>query len=148
MSFSASFAEIDALLAQTEEYVRIRMEEDAFPAGYFHDMRPVLHRIRLEGSWIDQSALFELCRSLQTINGIIAFLRRDVEHPQYPRLRELTGDIATYPEITRKIDTILDGFGQVKDYASARLSEIRRELSSAASGISRSLNSILRKAQA
>ena len=43
---------------------------------------------------------------------------------------------------------ILDGFGQVKDHASARLSEIRRELSSAASGISRSLNSILRKAGA
>lgn len=148
MCFSASFAEIDALLAQTEEYVRILVEEDAFPAGNFYDMRPVLHRIRLEGSWIDQSALFELRRSLQTINGIIAFLRRDLENPRYPRLMELTGDIATYPEITRKIDTILDGFGQVKDHASSRLSEIRRELTSAASGISRSLNSILRKAQA
>src|SRR5690554_2409752 len=61
---------------------------------------------------------------------------------------ELTGDIATYPEITRKIDTILDGFGQVKDHASARLSDIRRELTATTSGISRSLNAILRKAQA
>jgi len=95
MRFSASFSEIDALLAQTEEYVRILAEEDAFPAGYFYDMRPVLQRIRLEGSWIDQSALFELRRSLQTINAIIAFLRRDVENPRYPRLMELTGDIAT-----------------------------------------------------
>ncbi len=36
----------------------------------------------------------------------------------------------------------------MKDNASARLSEIRRELTSTANGISRSLNAILRKAQA
>lgn len=148
MHFSTSFSEIDALLAQTEEFVRILAEEDAFPSGHYYDMRPVLHRIRVEGSWIDQSALFELRRSLQTINGIIAFLRRDEENPRYPRLMELTGDIATYPEITKKIEIILDDFGQVKDHASARLAEIRRELTSAASSISRSLNAILRKAQA
>ncbi|MDD3969051.1 MAG: endonuclease MutS2, partial [Proteiniphilum sp.] len=148
MCFSASFSVIDARLAQTEEFVRILAEEDDFPANHFYDMRAVLHRIRLEGSWVDQSALFELRRSLQTINGIIIFLRRDPEHPRYPRLLELTGNIATYPEITRKIDTILDGFGQVKDHASARLSDIRRELTATTSGISRSLNAILRKAQA
>ncbi len=147
MHFSTSFSEIDALLAQTEEFVRILTEEDDFPANHFFDMRPVLHRIRLEGSWIDQSALFELHRSLQTINAIIAFLRRDEEDPRYPRLMALAGDITTHPEITKMIDIILDDFGQVKDHASARLSEIRRELTSAASSISRSLNTILRKAQ-
>lgn len=146
--FSDSFSEIDALLAQTEEFVRILAEEDSFPSDHFYDMRPVLRRIRVEGAWIDQGDLFELRRSLQTINGIIAFLRRDGENPRYPRLLQLTGDIATYPEITKKIDTILDGFGQVKDHASPQLSEIRRELTSTAGSISRSLNAILRKAQA
>ena len=47
-----------------------------------------------------------------------------------------------------KIDQILDGFGQIKDHASTRLSEIRRELTTTINGISRSLNSIMRKAQA
>lgn len=149
MHFSASFDEITTLLSQTEEFVRIMEDEDTFPTDHFYDMRAVLSRIRMEGSWMEQSALFELRRSLQTINSIVAFLHRDKEKtPRYPHLLALTGNVTTYPEITRRIDTILDGFGQVRDHASARLSEIRRELASATGGISRTLNSILRKAQA
>ncbi|MBK5196411.1 MAG: endonuclease MutS2, partial [Proteiniphilum sp.] len=149
MQFSVSFDEIESLLSQTEEFVRIIGEEDSFPADHFYDMRPVLRRIRVEGSWVDPGALFELRRSLQTINGIVAFLHRDEEKtPKYPHLLALTGNVATYPEITKKIDTIIDGFGQIKGHASAKLSDIRRELTSTANGISKSLNAILRKAQA
>ncbi len=149
MHFSASFDEIRTLLFQTEEFVRIREEEDAFPADHFYDLRPVLRRVRVAGSWIDQGALFELRRSLQTINGIVSFLRRDEEKtPRYPHLLVLAGHVVTFPEITKKIDSLLDGFGQMKDNASTRLSEIRRELTTTANGISRSLNAILRKAQA
>ncbi len=149
MHFSASYDEIEPLLFQTEEFVRIREEEDSFPADHFYDMRPVLRRIRVEGAWIDQNALFELRRSLQTINGIVAFLRCDEEKtPKYPYLLALAGEVLTFPEITRRIDSILDGFGQVKDHASPRLSEIRRELTSTMNGISKSLNAILRRAQA
>ncbi|MEA5126972.1 MAG: endonuclease MutS2 [Proteiniphilum sp.] len=149
MGFLTSYDEIEPLLFHTEEFVRIREEEDSFPADHFYDMRPILKRIRIEGSWIDQNALFELRRSLQTINGIVAFLRRDEEKtPKYPYLLALAGEVLTFPEITKRIDGILDGFGQVKDHASPRLSEIRRELTSTVNGISRSLNAILRKAQA
>lgn len=149
MCFSISHNEIESLLCQTEEFIRIREEEDPFPADHFYDMRPVLKRIRVEGAWIDQGTLFELRRSLQTINGIVAFLRRDEEKTsQYPYLLALAGEVLTFPEITKRIDGILDGFGQVKDHASPRLSEVRRELASTMNGISRSLNTILRRAQA
>src|SRR5690554_3677771 len=149
MKFSSDFDEILEKLLQTEEFVKIKEEEDNFPVDSFFDMRPVLRRIRIEGSWIDQNALFELRRSLQTINGIVAFLKReDDKDPKYPHLLGLTEGIVTYPEITKKIDQILDGFGQIKDHASTRLSEIRRELTTTINGISRSLNSIMRKAQA
>ena len=90
MQFLTSHEEISLHLLQTEEFVRIREEEDSFPADHFYDMRPVLKRIR-EGSWIDQAALFELGRSLQTINGIVAFLQRHEEHPKYPNFGSLAG---------------------------------------------------------
>lgn len=148
MQYSTSYEEIISFLSHTVEFLRIREEEDSFPADHFYDMRPVLKRIRMEGSWIDQNALFELRRSLQTINGIVAFLRRDEEKvPKYPFLLALAGEVLTFPEITKRIDTILDSFGQIRDHASAKLSEIRRELSNTMNGISKSLNSILRKAQ-
>ena len=147
MHFSDSYREVTTLLQQTEEFVKIIAEEDSFPTAHFYDMRPVLHCIKVVGSWIDRSALFELRRSLETLNAIIAFLRREEESP-YPALKELTDGIDAYPEITRRIDGILDEHGEIKDQASAKLREIRRELSSVEGGISRSLNSILRKAQA
>ncbi len=149
MRFSSDFDEILEKLLQTEEFVKIKEEEDNFPFDSFFDMRPVLRRIRVEGSWVEQSALFELRRSLHTINGIVSFLHRDEDkEPKYPHLLALTEGVVTYPEITKRIDHILDGFGQIKDHASPRLSEIRRELTNTMNGISKSLNSIMRKAQA
>lgn len=148
MCFLTSHEEIESRLAQTEEFVRLKEEEDAFPMDGFHDTRAELKRIRVVGSWIDQGALFNLRRSLQTLNGIVAFLRRNEENPKYPSLLALASEVTTFPEVTKRIDAILDKFGQVKDNASPRLSEIRRELTSTMNGISRTLNMILRKAQA
>lgn len=148
MGFSSSYVEIETRLSQTAEFVRIDKEEDSFPSDYFYDLRPALKHIRIEGAWIDQNALFELNRSLRTIHAIVDFLRRDEEKgPKYPYLHALAKPVMAYPEITRKIDGILDSFGQVKDNASPKLSEIRRELTATLNSISRALNRILRNAQ-
>lgn len=149
MQFSASFEEIHIMLSQTEEFVRIKEEEDNFPLDNFFDMRPVLKRVNAAGSWIDQGALSELRRSLKTINSIASFFQREEEGDvKYPQLKLLAENVITFPDITKKIDQILDTFGQVRDNASPTLSSIRRELTRTMNGISGSLNSILRKAQA
>lgn len=148
MSFSSSFDEIRRWLKQTEEFVRILQEEDAFPSDNFFDVRPMLKRIRIEGSWIEQQTLFELRRSLQTIHAIVAFLRRDDEKvPRYSELRALTENVVIYPDIIKKIDGILDTFGQIRDNASKQLADIRRQLTSTMGSISKTLNAILRNAQ-
>jgi DNA mismatch repair protein MutS2 len=149
MQFSQTFEEVDVWLSQVDEFAHILQEEDNFPSDHFYDVRPMLKHIRVEGSWIGLTVLFELRRSLQTIHNIIAFLLRDDEkEPKYPHLFDLAENVIIYPEITKRIDAILDSFGQIKDNASPRLSEIRRELTSTFNGISKSLNAILRKAQA
>ncbi|WP_129595196.1 endonuclease MutS2 [Seramator thermalis] len=148
MSFSSSFDEIQRWLTQTEEFVRILQEEDAFPSDNFFDVRPMLKRMRIEGSWIEQQTLFELRRSLQTIHAIVAFLRRDDEKaPRYPELRALTENVVVYPDMIKKIDGILDAFGQIRDNASKELADIRRQLTSTMGSISKTLNAILRNAQ-
>ncbi|MDR1517543.1 MAG: endonuclease MutS2 [Dysgonamonadaceae bacterium] len=147
MQFTSDFAEIDVALSQTAEFMRILQGEDAFPSDHFYDLRATLQRIRVEGSWIDQNALFDLRRSLQTINTIAAFFLRGEETSPYPSLLALAENVRVYPEITKKLESIIDDFGQIKDNASPRLSEIRREITATVNSISRSLNSILRKAQ-
>jgi len=149
MHFSESFEEINVWLTQTEEFVRILQEEDSFPSDNFYDIRPALKHIRIEGTWIDQSTLFEMQRSLLTINAIVAFLKRGNEsESRYPELLALAEPITVYPEITKRLERILDGFGQIKDSASPYLADIRRQLTATVNSISKSLNSILHKAQA
>ncbi len=148
MQFSTSFEEIDRRLSQTDEFIRILQEEDSFPTDHFYDVRPVLRRLHVEGSWIDQNALLELRRSLQTIYGIVAFLRRDEDgNPKYPHLLALAGNVVVYPDLIKKIDTILDDSGQVKDSVSPQLADIRRRLSTTMNSVSKILNTILRNAQ-
>ena len=149
MKFSASFDEIELRLNRVNEFVQILQEEDSFPSDYFYDVRPMLARIRVVGTWIDTTAMFQLKRSLQTINSIVSFLNKDEDsEPVYPHLLSLAKNVVLYPEVTKRVNAIIDANGEIKNNASPSLADIRRQLSSAFTSISRSMNSILRKAQA
>lgn len=148
MSFSANFEIVSKQLEQVDEFIRILHGDTEFPASYFFDVRYSLKRIRPEGTWLDEKELFDLKRSLQTINDIVRFFKpMDDEEIKYPALTDLAGDISVFPQLIGKIDGILDKFGRIKDNASPTLSQIRREITITMSGISRSLQSILRSAQ-
>ena len=156
MDFSDNFTEINRRIEQTIEFIRILQEENDFPDQYFFDVRPSLKRIRVEGLYMDEQEVFDLRRSLETIRNIVRFLQH-TENPEeedgktgspYPNLRELAGDILVFPQIITHINNILDKFGKVKDNASPELLRIRRELTATTGSISRSLNNILRSAQA
>ena len=150
MNFSDHFEEVDELLNQVAEFVRIIQEEDNFPDQFFFDVRPSLKRIRIEGMYMDEQELFDLRRSLETIRDIVRLLQRNDEEESdcpYPSLKKLAGDITVFPQLITKIDGILNKYGKIKDNASTELSRIRRELANTMGSISRSLNSILRNAQ-
>ena len=150
MNFSTHYSTITERLEQTDEFLRILHDEDEFPANYFFDVRYSLKRIRPEGTWLDEKELFDLKRSLQTINDIIRFFRPssdEEEEVKYPALTTLAGNIMVFPQLIGKIDAILDKFGRIKDNASPALAQIRREITITMSSISRSLQSILRTAQ-
>src|SRR5574344_2338120 len=150
MAFSDQYEVVTEKLNQLTEFIRIIQEEDDFPDQYFFDVRHSLKRVRVEGLYLDEQELFDLRRSLETIRNIVRFLcgkEEEESDSPYPTLRKLAGDIAVFPQLITRIDGILDKYGKVKDNASTDLARIRRELASTMSGISRSLNSILRSAQ-
>ena len=150
MAFSVSFDDIRKQVKQTMEFVRILKEED-FPDQNFFDVRPSLKRIRIQNTCLDVEELFNLQRSLATIDNIVTFLHRcqDEENtiPSFPHLYGLTADVKTYPQMVRRIDQILDKYGHVKDTASPELLQIRRELASTAGSVSRALQNILKSAK-
>jgi DNA mismatch repair protein MutS2 len=152
MSFTDKKNEIEESLDQTIEFIRILQEEDTFPNQFFFDVRSSLKKIRIEGLYLDESELFDLRRSLNTINRIVAFLVKENDDEKestypYPHLRLLAADILTFPKLEMQIDSMLDKYGKMKDNASSTLMQIRREMTSTTNSISRTLNNILRNAQ-
>lgn len=145
---------INEWLTQVREFRRLQEEADDFPMHYFFDVRQAVARLRLEGTHLDEGELFDLRRSLDTINQIVNYLNRSDDDNDgeertypYPALHRLTEDVMTFPQLVQRIDTILDKFGKIKDSASPQLADIRRELSCTEGSISRTLNGILRAAQ-
>ena len=154
MCFATDAAEVNRLLDEVTEFVRIIQEEDNFPNQHFFDVRPALHRATIEGLYMDEGELFDLRRSLDTISQIILFLHHSDDDDEestssrYPNLRALAADVQAFPTLIRRIDGIVNKFGKIKDNASAALAGIRRELAATTGSISRTLHSILRSAQA
>ena len=168
MHFATDPEEVNRLLDEVTEFVRIIQEEDSFPNQHFFDVRPALHRATIEGLYMDEGELFDLRRSLDTISQIIKFLSPSLIPPgeedrlndsksspfggneggQYPNLAALASGVQSFPTLIRRIDGIVGKFGKIKDNASPALANIRRELAATTGSISRTLNSILRSAQA
>ena len=150
MEFSTQKSIILEQLNQTDEFVRILHGDREFPVSYFIDVRYSLKRIRPENTFLDEKEVFDLKRSLQTIREIVQFFKPGGENREvlYPALTALAGNIPVFPELIKKIDAILDKYGQVKDNASPELAQIRKEIHSTISSISRNLQQILRAAQA
>ena len=153
---------INTQLSRVREFRRLQEEEENFPLNYFFDVRQSVARLRLEGTHMEEDELFDLRRSLGTVNDIVTYLnrtdedaavaatddgwRKDPVYP-YPALHELAEGVVTFPQILQRIDQILDKFGKIRDTASPELLNIRRELAKVEGSISRTLYSILRSAQ-
>lgn len=170
MEFSADAETVNTWMAQIREMRGIvGEEEENFPLVFFFDVRDSLKRVRLEGTWMEEDDLFNLCRSLRTIENLVNFLYRGDELPNhakasveqeerneadvvlkkwyYPALHDLADGVATFPVLIQQINQIIDKFGHIRDNASPELLHIRRELARTESSISRILNGILHSAQ-
>ena len=149
MTFSTDADEIREWLQQVTEFRLLKKTTDDFPLEYFFDVRESVTRIRLVGTHFEENELFDLRRSLDTIQKMVTYLKRNDEEeaPAYPALSRLTDDVQTFPAIIRRIDSIIDKFGRIKDGATMTLASIRHELQKTEGSISRTLYTILHAAQ-
>jgi len=159
IAFSTDADVINEWLAQVREFRRLQEEKDDFPMQYFFDVRQAIMRIRLENTHLEEDEVWDLRRSLETITNIVKYLNDAGEvigdpvadmalaEYKYPALQRLTEGVMTFPAMIRRIDSILDKFGRIKDSASMTLASIRHELEKTQGSISRTLYTILHAAQ-
>ena len=151
MAFSDNAETVNEQLAQVREFRRLQAGKDVLQLNFFFDVRKAISRIRLENTHLEENELFDLRRSLETIGTIVKFLKaapeQGTEEVPYPALSRLAADVMTFPAMIRRIDSILDKFGKIKDSASMTLAGIRHDLAQTESSISRTLFTILHAAQ-
>ncbi len=165
IAFSTDAVQVNEWMNQVREFRRLQEENEDFPLQFFLDVREAISRIRLEGTHLEENEVWDLRRSLETIANIVKYLEKGEKRESwgesesnredeavlvsyyYPALHRLTDGITTFPAMIRRIDSILDKFGKIKDSASMTLASIRHELAKTQGSISRTLYTILHAAQ-
>jgi DNA mismatch repair protein MutS2 len=150
--FSDNAVVVNEQLEQVREMRRLMQTTEKPEMNYFFDVRQSVARIRMENTHLEENELWDLRRSLETIGIIVTFLNKnngDEEKPDYlyPALHRMAENVQTFPAMIRRIDSILDKFGRIKDSASMVLAGIRHDMEQTAGSISRTLYTILHAAQ-
>lgn len=146
-TFSNDAKVIGKRLALTDEMRLIVMFEEGFPTNGYIDCLDFLRPLENSGYTIDVLSLGKLRTMVETVRKLTNFFM-SIKDGVYPYLKRMSAPVMSFPEVQRRIDTILDKFGDVKDTASDKLLEIRKSIKSKEGAISKRANAILKQAQA
>ena len=144
-TFSTKAADIRKRLLLTDEMRLIAMFEETFPTTGYIDALPFLVPLEKDGSSIDLLSLGKLKTLLDTVRRLVHFFS-SIKDGIYPNLKRFSAKVMTFPEVLRRIDTILDKFGEVKDTASDELYAIRKSIRDKEGALSKRAAALLRKA--
>ena len=156
MQFVADHVAVTTLHQQLSELSYILQTSTEQPEQDFFDLRGEVHRIRIEGAYLEEQSVWELLRTLRTLHAWIKVIREapseDKALPQRGSgegaLEKLAEGVFTFSNVTRRLEQMLDKYGRIKDEASRELLSIRHELKKAEGSVSRTLTNILKSAQA
>lgn len=146
-TFSNDPKVIGERLALTDEMRLIVMFEENFPTNGYIDCLDFLKPLENTGYTIDILSLGKLRTMVETVRKLTNFFM-SIKDGVYPSLKRMSAPVLSFPEVQRRIDLILDKFGDVKDTASDKLLEIRRAIKTKEGAISKRANAILKQAQA
>ena len=145
-TFSTNPSHIRKRLILTDEMRLIMMFEDSFPSGGFIDCIDFLKPLERSSAAIDLISLRKLKTMLETLRKVTSFFE-SIKDGVYPNLKRMSAPIMGFPEVQRRIESIIDRYGDVKDTASDELYNIRKALKEKEGAISRRVSAILKKAQ-
>ena len=145
-TFSTNPSHIRKRLLLTDEMRLIMMFEDSFPSGGFIDCIDFLKPLERSSAAIDLISLRKLKTMLETLRKVTSFFE-GIKDGVYPNLKRMSAPIMGFPEVQRRIESIIDRYGDVKDTASDELYNIRKALKEKEGAISRRVSAILKKAQ-
>ncbi|WP_293300103.1 endonuclease MutS2 [Pedobacter sp. UBA4863] len=146
MQVMAKYDQIDKFLRQTKEFKSILENQEPLRINAFFDIKVLVDKIRIEGSYLLEDELFRIYTSLQTVFAVIRFF--DERKELYPSLEALFQHLPIERDILRKIENILDVKGKIKPNASKELLEITTAIAKGEQEVRRKMDAIYKNAVA
>ena len=145
--FSRSRREVEQRLALADEMRLIISMEPGAEIGEQDDLRYIVDKIGVEGSYLLAEECATLLRSLRSAATIVGFILSRRE-PLYPRLRAMSQGVVIFPEMQRAIERVVDDKGEVRSSASSALADIRRAIHEHEGQVAKRLQQVLQRAKA
>ncbi len=132
-SFSSKRDVIVGRLMLAEQMRSMLMMESGFPRGGYNDIREIVTKIAILGSFLEVEEIVSLKRSLIAVGAISSYINKRSEERRgeercYDALVERGRDVASFGYMVAMIDNIVDAQNQIKDSASVELAQIRRAI--------------------
>lgn len=118
---------LDWLLGAVAEARALQLSQPGWRAVAFPDVRPALTQARAEGSALEAGALREVGALLLRSGAVAAYFADSEQRAERPRLSEIAAVLFVDRDFPGQIDRTFEPSGEVRDSASPRLRELRRE---------------------
>jgi DNA mismatch repair protein MutS2 len=146
ITFSANPEVIFQSLDETLSFVALIESGHPLNLRDVSDLRDEIDRIRVQGTVIEQEALFDMKTSLRVLVPFLRFLRGEVSESFLPVV-SLCDGIDMPPSLVKELERLTDDKGEIPDHASAQLAEIRQEIRRKHGSVERRIRQMLGEAK-
>lgn len=113
-------------LQRTNDYLASFENDNRIPSHAFEPITKELQLLGIENSYLETASFKKIKAIAMTSNALHGFFKKFKTY--YPQLFELASSIPVTNDLIQQIDLIVDRFGDIKDNASDKLLELRREI--------------------
>jgi len=133
--------EICATLTQVSELKGLFQKGEDLPLQGIKDIRAAVAKCSRQGAVLEPSELLDIGEVLAVCERLQAFAKD--RHGEYPHLATIIRELRPLKALRRKLEEKIDGKGQVRDNASKKLHNLRRESEATRDRILSKLRSLL-----
>ena len=133
-------------LAQTAEALVILSETKDFPDLTPADIREAIAKGMIDGMFLEIHEWMDIRGVVHSVRLLGSYFIKK-EETKFPHLKQLVSRVTFFPVLLEKIDQVFNKTGQVRDSASPALRQIRADIQSTQTSLSRKLEKIIIQAR-
>jgi DNA mismatch repair protein MutS2 len=140
-----NFDYINKFLRQTFEFKNILQNDAPLPIQNFFDIKSMVEKVRVEGTYLTEDEFFKVSASLATVFSVLQYFAD--REGQYPNLEALFENLPIEKSIIRKIELVIDPKGKIKNNASPDLMNISSGIAKAEQEARKKIDQVFKNAQ-